>query len=647
MNQTYGFVEVWLAQILNIEYFDFALENGAIAAAVDDDGFNTAFNTMVFLWDKLDKEEAFKPAIYNSIIAGMKLAIHKYWANDDLLNDLTGEVAKASETYLNVVAVGPGRFNLDGIKDEINNQHATPEQEVPADAEAVPEEQVVEVEKAEPEPEPEPVVIPEWVARMEKIVASIGLVDLEYATSFYTTRDVSIEECGVRVMVYRSEISDAQFSQLVDVAKDIKKSIICVTSAGLSGKVIEFLKTDYDMTELSKHVLFFVYSHPTGRFSLTENVKALCFGHEIDEMYSISGTTNENEAINKIRGDTSISEAEREEKVSVIIRERKNSPIYKYDGIYKDTITNIIWAVQDRCLVYFLVPYSFDKNKNFYKIVYQEFVRRHMHALPYNELVAIDTEYMAKMHTDHKDDYVKFAIESSMVITDQIKKKMKEHHEKYKELLDQAMEHAKMFQRFHDQITYFNEDKFMEDERKKAYENFEQAMAIDKISAITVKDNTVHVYTHNIYAQDERTSRWHDIGTFHIAIGMHSNAYDTSKTVSIKNTKHEISISSTVMNAPHVWQNGSFCHGNLANGMTDAYKRRNLFELVYQIVLFLESANTSDAAGEKVNRWPEVSAETALNTNYNGEAVYEVMSQMVEAEKKFDEAIQDAIPIHI
>lgn len=644
MDQTYGFVEVWLAKAINIEYLEYALENGAIAAAVDLDGFDKAFKTMVFLWDKLDKERAFEPTIYPSIIAGMRLAIHKYWANDDLLNDLTGETAKASETYLNVVAIGPGRFVLEVIKDEINNQYTVSEQEVPVgNAEAIPEEQIVEAESAEPEPEPKPIVIPEWVARIEKIAASIS----ECSPTSYITRDESIEEYRVRVIVYESEINNAQFSQLVDVANGVKKNIICINSSALTNKVIGFLKHDYDMTDLAKYVLFFITTPPIEKFSLQENVRALCFGHEIDEMYSISGTRNENEEIDKIRKSAELSDEEKEEKVGVIIRGRKNSPIYKYDGIYKDTVTNIIWAVQDRCLIYFLVPYAYDKNKNFFKVAYNEFVRRHLHSLPYGELVKIDAGYIAKMHTNHKEDYIKFAIESSKVITDQIRKKMQEHHEKYKEHLDQAMEHAKMFQRFHDQIAYFNEDKFVSDEYKKANDNYEQTMAIDKISAITVKDNTIHVYTHNIYAQDERTNRWHDIGTFHISIGMHSNSYDQEKTVSIKNTKHEINAGGTMMNAPHIWQNGTFCHGNLANGMTDAYKRRNLFEVVYQIILFIESANTSDSAGENVNKWPEVSEETALNINYHGDAVYEVMSQMVKAEKKFDEVLADAIPIHI
>lgn len=640
MDQTFGFVEMWLAQILNIEFIEYALENGAIAAAVDQDGFSTAFNTVNHLWEKLDKEPGLQPKILNSNIAGMRLAIHRYWVNDNLLNDLTGEDSKASEIYLNVVAIGTSgsRFILGSIKDEINNRYTTPtEEHSNAPNVATPEEEVVEVEPEKPKE------IPQWVVRMTSLIEKVQNLSRDH----YPHHDISFDDEQVRVVVYNADLNDSQCDSIAYIAKSIKKSIICLYSTSHASKVLDMLKHDYSMSDLSKDVLFFIHGLSTKTFLLNGGAKSLCFGYEIDEIYTIAGTKSENEAIYDIRSETGISDADKERRINDILRERKNSPIYKYDGIYKDTITHVVWAVKDRCVVYFLVPHSIEKNRSFYKIVYQEFARRYSSSIPYNELVKIDLAHIEKRHTNNKEEYIKFAVASSKIITDQIKKKRDEHHRKYKECLGQAMEHAKMFQRFHDQITYFSEDKFMEDERRKANDNYDQTMAIDKISAITVKDGSIHVYTNNIYAQDERTNNWHDIGTFHIIIGMYSNAYNQERTIKIKNTKHQINANGTIMNAPHVWQNGTFCHGNLANGMTDAYKRRNLFEVVYQMILFLESANTSDSAGEKVNYWPEVSEETALDKNHNANIAYEVMGQMAEAEKKFDEIVVNAIPIHI
>lgn len=646
MDQTFGFVEMWLAEILNIEFMKYALENGAVAAAVDKDGFDTAFNTINYLWDKLDKDPRLQPLIMNSNIHGMRLAVHRYWVDDNLLNDLTGEEAKASELYLNVVSVGTSgsRFTLDNIKDEINNHHTTSQEELPTEEYsgasndvAVPEEEMVEVELEKPKE------IPKWITRMKKILDNItNIKDCPC-----TDHDVSFDEERVRVVVFGSKLTETQFNLITDIAKSIKKSIVCLYSASHASMVLDMIKAEYIMSDLSKDVLFFTYSMPTITFLINEGMKALCFGCEIDEIHTIAGTRNENKAINDIRRETRASEENKERRIRDILKERKNSPIYKYDGVYKDTVTHVIWAVKDRCVVYFLVPYSTGKNKTFFKIAYKEFARRHSNSTPYNELVKIDIAYMEKKAINNKEEYIQFAMENSKAITNQIKKKKDEHHTKYKECLDQAMEHAKMFQRFHDQIAYFNEGEFMKDERKKANDNYDQTIAIDKISAITIKDGSVHVYTNNIYAQDERTKRWHDIGTFHIIIGMHSNTYDQSKTVRINNTKHQINAGDSIMNAPHVWNNGTFCHGNLAVGLTDAYKRRDLFEVVYQIILFLESANTSDAAGEKVNHWPEVSEEIATNINRNANVVYEAIEQIAEAEKKFDELLADAIPIHI
>jgi len=647
MNQTIGFVEVWLAQILEIDFFEYGLENGSVAAAVDQSGFDEAFRVITYLWEKLDNRNPdFEPAIHNTVVAGMRMAIHKYWANDDLLNDLSGEDAKASNIYLNTVAVGPSgnRFSLDSIKDEINNRiNNTDSESSEAEAEATEIENdddesnntTQEVEVVEEKK------VPEWKILTDNVIEKVNAT-----WSDRIFRDCEFPDDGVRVVVFGQDIDDSHLDKIVGVAKSIKKSIICMYNLSQVERTIEMLKANYNMSDLSKDILFFMMSVSNSKFAFIESSKVLCFGHEIDEMNAVAGI-DQNKEIENIRNITTISYEEKEKRVSEILRSRKNSPVYKFDGIYKDTVTNVIWAVKDRCVVYFLIPYSNEKNKKFYLIAYDEFARRYGKSVPYNDLVKIDSEYMLRMQHNNKEEYIKFAVSSSKTITDQLKSKRDEHLAKYKEHLDKALEHAKIFQRYHDQIAYFNEEAFLEDERKKANDNYEQTMAIDKISSISVRDNMVHVYTHNIYAQDERTKRYHDIGTFHFTIGMHSNAYDQTKTLKIKNTKHQINTGSGIMNAPHVWAAGNICHGNLATGMTDAYKRRNLFELVYQVLLFLESANTSDSAGEKVNRWPEVSEEVALNKNYNGDTIYTVMKEMAEAEKKFDDALADAIPIHI
>ena len=150
----------------------------------------------------------------------------------------------------------------------------------------------------------------------------------------------------------------------------------------------------------------------------------------------------------------------------------------------------------------------------------------------------------------------------------------------------------------------------------------------------------------NIYAKDNRTKKWHDIGTFHMIIGMLSSLYDQNNTVRIFNTKHLGMGMNNGFQAPHVWEDGHACHGNLAIGMTEAYKNRNLFDLVYQIIIFLQSANTSDSAGQHVDSWPEVTEEEALGKIKSRDIAF-IYNKKDEVEEKYDNMLAEALPIKI
>jgi len=184
---------------------------------------------------------------------------------------------------------------------------------------------------------------------------------------------------------------------------------------------------------------------------------------------------------------------------------------------------------------------------------------------------------------------------------------------------------------------------FEEKETAKAITTFNEVSAINKISAITVDNGTVHIYTKNLYVQDDRTGKYHDIGTFHIQIGMINSTYDVDNTVRIYNTKYTGMGMNNGFQAPHVFEDGHACHGNLATGMIEAYRQRNLFDLVYQILIFLQSANTGDTAGQYINTWPEVPESVALSTEEEDKFKIEIS----ETEKKFDAVLAEAIPIHV
>jgi lysozyme family protein len=101
------------------------------------------------------------------------------------------------------------------------------------------------------------------------------------------------------------------------------------------------------------------------------------------------------------------------------------------------------------------------------------------------------------------------------------------------------------------------------------------------------------------------------------------------------------------MQAPHVFQDGHICHGTLAIGMTNAYKKRDLYQLVLQLILFLQQANTDDAAGKYVNCWPEISEEMIRLQEQKATEKEPEKAEFINKpeDQHFDEVLAGAIPV--
>lgn len=432
---------------------------------------------------------------------------------------------------------------------------------------------------------------------------------------------------------------------LIEFAKTINKNVFVLTEQGTS--LLRTMRRRLkDFNEIFSHSVF-ISMWPRSNPSFQRQAVAgntLCLGSEIRDLYIVKGKSVQ-EQIDAVRCDDGLTANEKEEQISRINDSALSSSYSRYDQVFKDTATNVVWAVRDRCMVYLMFDPRGGQNSACFAKIMTELGRRFDGKTPYHELRRIDLEYQKEIDLENRKHYVEFAVESSKTVINELRKQFTDARAKYKSFLDQAMEWAKLTQKYQDQIEAFDEDGFAAKEREKAEKGYDETLGIDKVSSVYVKDGMIHVYTHNIYAQDERTEKWHDIGTFHVTVGMMSNTYDTSNTVKITNTKHQITGMETAMQAPHVFPNGSICHGNLATGMIEAYKRRNLFELVMQLILFLQTANTNDAAGKYINNWPEVSKETAIAVEEVD--VEDTFLQISEAEKQFDDALADAIPLHI
>lgn len=652
MNETYGFIEEWLAETIGIEYIGYPLESGKSIAAIDHAGYSRVLTIIGKLWKDLGGSEPnLTPVMVNSVVMNMKTVLHVYWSDDDVLDEITGEDAKDVLQYGAIKALGPSgaRFNMDTVKNAIGviiNPESESEDSADANAngEAVPADDTVEAddsknEKDEKKDAPKP--ISDSQRKINDFIEHI--VDIRPGEVYW-----QLKHKEYHVVSIGCSVSKAMQAAVMNLAENIKKNIVIVTNVKVANYILSSMKNDHNLSQVEYHTLFLVGAECSSDFKYYTYKSMLCLGHDIHSMHSTAGSNVQNKEVEAIRNNGDLTSEERDRQVRELLIENTNSPLYKYDAVYKDTATNVIWALKDRCIVHLMIQISSPENEEFYLTALPELARRYNHSVSYETLKEIDQAYLQKMHDDNKEDYIQFSVDNSKLIIDELKKKRDEHHKLYKEHIDKAMEHAKIFQKFADQISYFDESKFMKDETKKANDNYDLTLDIDKVSAIVVRDKNVYVYTNNIYVQDERSNRWHDIGTFQISIGMHNNEYDTNKTVNIKNTKYQIEAFSHAMQAPHVWEDGHICHGNLATGMTDAYKRRNMFELVYQILLFLGEANTSDSAGENVNKWPEVTEEIALHKEVTDDVdKYEKLYQLAEADKKFDESFADAIPVNV
>jgi hypothetical protein len=276
-------------------------------------------------------------------------------------------------------------------------------------------------------------------------------------------------------------------------------------------------------------------------------------------------------------------------------KELSKSPYAEYDSILKDNFNNVIFAIGKDDAVIITI-------QNPAPTHIKEICIRYKSDQDFRER---DIELYRGYLQENKRNYMRVAKDSSEKIIKELKAKAATLLTEYQTAMDTALEKAKLFNTINNQVEYFDQSKFDQDQNKKFDENYQMTCDLDRVQSIIIKDDgLVIVNTKEIYVQDERDKKWHDIGTFQITIGMHMPKYNTEQTVRIKNTKYSGCHGS--FQAPHVFEAGNICHGNIESMMIEAYKNKNLYELVFIILQFLKSANTSDAAGQYVNLWPEV-----------------------------------------
>lgn len=676
----FGFIEERLAILLGIPFEPFVLNGGGVAAMISKAYYIRILGALRRLWERVGDSDLLMPLDKEADIVGMRVILHKYYYNDDILDSLTNGSVKETATYeaIKDEGVGTQRFDVANFEREIRTAYA--EERMPEEPEPVVRVIRPMTDHAEGTAAPGPEAAQEDRHRLREAMRAAEAVmedvngetdemerpvkkrrstlaeALDKVSETVDERMQQLNHMGFRfiskegskfqVCKLRAAPEVFEDTFLFDFANQVKRHIIIGDDRRY---LIEAKKVLSSKSVVSQSFLFIATNGAQSGYADITNtiseIKSTAFGTETHNLAIIRGN-DVNKEIQAIKDNGHMSSDAKTEAMDKIFAEQRNSPYAKYDKIYKDTATNVVFALQERNVI--LLMFNAYDNKKFAKIAMSEIARRFDGSVSYSELLKIDSDYQAILEKGNCDEYIKFVMDSSSSVIRQLKKAYEEAKAAYEDYLTKAMESGKMCSKYMEQIESFNESDQQTKMKKKAFDEYMAVKSIPKVKAIFIKDETVHVYTDNLYARDDRTKKMHDIGTFHITIGMHSNSYNTDNTVLIKNTKHQIvAFSGNNMQAPHVFQDGHICHGTLATGMTNAYKKRDLYQLVLQLVLFLQQANTDDAAGKYVNSWPEISEEIIkLQEQKATEKVVEKVDFTNKPEDQhFDEVLAAAIPV--
>jgi len=127
---------------------------------------------------------------------------------------------------------------------------------------------------------------------------------------------------------------------------------------------------------------------------------------------------------------------------------------------------------------------------------------------------------------------------------------------------------------------------------------YEDLMKVKGVKDVKVERDTIVILTDVLNCRDERTNLYHEIGAFKIELPMNSNQPRWT------NLTRRVSGMKEGMHAPHVWDTGHACLGNTSDIFPKLFAQRQWSIAAQLAIEFVQSANTADAAGKHVNRWP-------------------------------------------
>ena len=217
----------------------------------------------------------------------------------------------------------------------------------------------------------------------------------------------------------------------------------------------------------------------------------------------------------------------------------------------------------------------------------------------------------------YRDAYIKNSMERYQVRKKQAEDQVKVLDNRLKELQADLVTTIRSLQDNRDILAAENPK--AEDQKKVLSLEFDKLVAIDKIRRVVVDKNNLSVYTTNLYCEDPRSKKLHDIGEFRIDISFIPNRGRDA--ILWTNLTRKIHAADRDMYAPHVQGNGVACLGNLAEMIPPLLAQYQFSALAMIAIQFIESVNVNDGWGAHINKWPIVDKAAVTKEGQNVEVV--------------------------
>lgn len=130
---------------------------------------------------------------------------------------------------------------------------------------------------------------------------------------------------------------------------------------------------------------------------------------------------------------------------------------------------------------------------------------------------------------------------------------------------------------------------------------FDTLLDHPKVTRIeAVGSTTFHVFTSVLNCRHPRTGDLHEIGAFRIEVNFER------ATIRWFNLTRQVDGHNRNMQAPHIFESGNPCLGNMEKVMADLLAAYELHAIIMMAISFVEEVNVADVAGMHIDKWPVV-----------------------------------------